>query len=268
MADGFLSADAAGRAKMADGFLSADAAGRAKMADLFITTLKLANGVLSADADGLAKMADGFFSATTAALAKFADGFLSATPAGRAKMSDGYVIEAKLADSAVTPAKLSQPLTLMTAKAYNWNGATTNTFIEFTGIPVWAKRITVMFSGVSTNLTSNMLLQLGAGAVASSGYTSQAVQTVGTANNATSASGLILTGALSASALYSGCIQVVTLGSSVWASSGALGSGAAGNINYSCGTVTLSGTLDRIRITTVNGTDTFDAGSINILYEG
>jgi hypothetical protein len=36
----------------------------------------------------------------------------------------------------------------------------------------------------------------------------------------------------------------------------------------SAGAVTLSGTLDRVRITTVNGTDTFDAGSINILYEG
>ena len=33
------------------------------------------------------------------------------------------------------------------------------------------------------------------------------------------------------------------------------------------GNVTLSGTLDRVRITTVNGTDTFDAGSINIMYE-
>jgi hypothetical protein len=35
----------------------------------------------------------------------------------------------------------------------------------------------------------------------------------------------------------------------------------------SSGTKSLSATLDRIRITTVNGTDTFDAGSINILYE-
>jgi hypothetical protein len=33
------------------------------------------------------------------------------------------------------------------------------------------------------------------------------------------------------------------------------------------GSKTLSGALDRIRITTVNGTDTFDAGTINILYE-
>jgi len=33
------------------------------------------------------------------------------------------------------------------------------------------------------------------------------------------------------------------------------------------GGITLSGTLDRVRITTVNGTDTFDAGTINIMYE-
>jgi len=36
---------------------------------------------------------------------------------------------------------------------------------------------------------------------------------------------------------------------------------------YGAGTKTISGVLDRIRLTTVNGTDTFDAGSVNILYE-
>jgi hypothetical protein len=34
------------------------------------------------------------------------------------------------------------------------------------------------------------------------------------------------------------------------------------------GSVALSGALDRVRITTVNGTDTFDAGSVNIIMEG
>jgi hypothetical protein len=58
------------------------------------------------------------------------------------------------------------------------------------------------------------------------------------------------------------------LGSNLWSASGCLG---ATGINYSFvtgGVKTLSGTLDRLRITTVNGTDTFDAGSINILIEG
>jgi hypothetical protein len=38
-------------------------------------------------------------------------------------------------------------------------------------------------------------------------------------------------------------------------------------MQYASGGVALGGALDRVRITTVNGTDTFDAGSINILYE-
>jgi hypothetical protein len=39
-------------------------------------------------------------------------------------------------------------------------------------------------------------------------------------------------------------------------------------VTIGTGSLALGGTLDRVRITTVNGTDTFDAGSINIMYEG
>jgi hypothetical protein len=41
----------------------------------------------------------------------------------------------------------------------------------------------------------------------------------------------------------------------------------AANARYSAGAVTPANPIDTVRITTVNGTDTFDAGSINILYE-
>ena len=33
------------------------------------------------------------------------------------------------------------------------------------------------------------------------------------------------------------------------------------------GSVALSGALDRIRVATANGSDTLDAGSVNIIYE-
>lgn len=33
------------------------------------------------------------------------------------------------------------------------------------------------------------------------------------------------------------------------------------------GTKTITGTLERVRVTTANGTDTFDAGTINIMWE-
>jgi hypothetical protein len=59
------------------------------------------------------------------------------------------------------------------------------------------------------------------------------------------------------------------VGSNLWSASHTSG----GNTNRAIsgsggGSVTLSGVLDRMRITTVNGTDTFDAGTINVMYEG
>jgi hypothetical protein len=53
-----------------------------------------------------------------------------------------------------------------------------------------------------------------------------------------------------------------------WTGQGILGDSSQAYAFFAGASVTLPGTLDRVRITTVNGTDTFDAGSINILYEG
>lgn len=90
---------AVGTAKIADGALSADAGGRAKMADGFLPTAKAADGFLSADTPGRAKMADGFLTTE-----KAVDGFLSADTTGRAKMADGFLTAVKLDDD---PAELA-----------------------------------------------------------------------------------------------------------------------------------------------------------------
>ena len=63
-----------------------------------------------------------------------------------AKIDNISVTEIKIADANITPAKLAQPLTLETAKACNWNSLTTNTSLDFTSIPSWVKRVTVMFN--------------------------------------------------------------------------------------------------------------------------
>jgi hypothetical protein len=125
-----------------------------------------------------------------------------------------------------------------------------------------------MLSGVSTNGTSNIQVQLGSGSFSTSGYNSQAVQTAGVTSSAVSTTGLLLTGAVNASALYVGICTIANISGNSWIASGTLTSNASGNINYFGGSSpTLSGTLDRVRITTVNGTDTFDAGTINIMWE-
>ena len=144
--------------------------------------------------------------------------------------------------------------------------STSGTSITFTGIPSWVKRVTVVFQGVSTSGTSNILIQLGAGSVQTTGYTSGAWTSNTT--NANSTSGFLVSAQTSAAYVLDGLVTICLLNQAtglwVYSSAGAVytnGSQVGG------GNKTLSGTLDRVIITTVNGTDTFDAGSINILYE-
>ena len=146
--------------------------------------------------------------------------------------------------------------------------STSGTSIDFTGIPSWVKRITVMLNGVSTNGTSVHLLQLGAGSIDNATYKSMGWGVTGAAQTASNyTTGFGFSNAYSAADSDYGQLVLSNFGSNIWTMNGS-GSNGTTATGFSCsGAKTLSGTLDRIRITTVNGTDTFDAGSINILYE-
>jgi|DEB0MinimDraft_4_1074332.scaffolds.fasta_scaffold48137_3 hypothetical protein len=142
--------------------------------------------------------------------------------------------------------------------------STSGTSIDFTSIPSWVKRITVMFNGVSTSGTANPLIQIGSGSITSSGYTSRSAYISGASvNDTTFTAGFGIYGA-TASNTYTGHIIVTNISSNIWVCSSVIGGSASW---FSTGVVSLSGVLDQVRITTSNGTDTFDAGSINILYE-
>jgi hypothetical protein len=163
-------------------------------------------------------------------------------------------------DSNASRAQL-QRLTLSTAVA-----STSGTSINFTGLPAWVKRLTVMFAGVSTSGTSNIQIQLGdSGGIENTGYVSTA--SVNGTTLATSTAGFITSGTTAAATTVNGWYAICLIGSNIWTGGGSLAR-ADGNMNNAGGAKTLSDTLTQIRITTVNGTDTFDAGSVNILYEG
>jgi hypothetical protein len=137
------------------------------------------------------------------------------------------------------------------------------TAVDFTGIPSWVKRITVMFSGVSLNGSSDFLIQVGdSGGIENTGYVSQSLFST---NVSSSTSGFVIRSG-AASYVFSGHVVILNLSPNVWVESHTL-TGGSNVAFYGGGDKSLSATLDRIRITTVNGTDTFDAGSINILYE-
>ena len=144
--------------------------------------------------------------------------------------------------------------------------STSGTSIDFTSIPSWVKRITVMFQGVSTNGSSNVQVQIGAGSVTTTGYLHSFANTsnVIATTNFTTGFGISIG---DPAAVRHGIITCALLGSNVWICSMVIGRSDAAAGGNGAGYLSLGGTLDRVRITTVNGTDTFDAGSINILYE-
>ena len=148
--------------------------------------------------------------------------------------------------------------------------STSGTSIDFTGIPSWAKRITVMYSGISTSATSDYLCQLGdSGGIETSGYLGHCAAQNGTSAAILSA-GFTFNPAPLAAGTYYGQIIICLLTGNTWTATGATGRGdtaGAAQSFYVQGSKTLSDVLTQIRITTTTGTPTFDLGSINILYE-
>lgn len=152
-----------------------------------------------------------------------------------------------------------RPLVLGTSQA-----STSGTAIDFTGVPSWVKRVTVIFSGVSLNGSSSILVQLGdSGGIETTGYSSAASSA---ATTLTSTAGYIVRMAAS-TVTISGSMVLTSISGNAWVSSQAFGNPVDGATHVGGGNKTLSDTLTQIRITTVNGTDTFDAGTINIMWE-
>jgi hypothetical protein len=145
---------------------------------------------------------------------------------------------------------------------------TSGTSIDFTGIPSWVKRVTVMLNSVSTNGSGLVIVQLGSTTFTTSGYTG-GWSYVGAANftGAGNYSNGFATGVSSAADTRIGSYIITNIGGNTWISQCVIAISNGTVHNFGAGYVTLSGVLDRVRLTTSTGTDTFDNGSVNILYE-
>jgi hypothetical protein len=158
-------------------------------------------------------------------------------------------------------------ITLDTPKA-----STSGTTIDFTGIPAGVKRVTINFSGVSTNGSDTLLIQLGdSGGIEATGYLGAGVQldagSMATINY-TTGFGIPNPSGAAASVRHGSIILSLENSSAFrWCASGLLGYSNSANATMIAGAKALSAELDRVRITTVSGANTFDAGEINISYE-
>jgi len=189
----------------------------------------------------------------------------TADTSGIVEIQSNGTTKLTVASTGVTATSISGTLINGTSVA-----TTSGTTVDFTNIPSWVKRITVMFQGVSLSGTDDFLVQLGTGATptyTTSGYlsTSAAIS-----NGATPATNNFTTGFNiyqgNAGYIASGQMIITLMGSNLWVNSHAVKRATTG-VATGGGDVTLGATLTAVRITTT-GTNTFDAGSINIQYEG
>ena len=153
--------------------------------------------------------------------------------------------------------------TLATAVA-----STSGTAIDFTNLPPWVKKITVMFQGTSHSATANILVQLGTGSTTytTSGYLAATVncENAGSTTSSSTAGFIVFTSA--AAAIISGHMIITNISGNNWVSSHTTKRNTT-NLVFGGGDVSLGAVLTAVRITTTS-TDTFDAASVNILYEG
>ena len=157
-----------------------------------------------------------------------------------------------------------QRLALSTSQA-----STSGTSIDFTGIPAWAKRITIMFVGTSGSGTSFPTVRLGT--VSGFEVTNYLGSTQSGASAVTFSTGFeFASNIASAARLYQGAMTLTLQNSSTntWAATSVVGASEGASVAIMGGSKSTASVVTQVRITFVNGTDTFDAGSINIMYEG
>lgn len=145
----------------------------------------------------------------------------------------------------------------------------TETVFDFTGIPSWVNRVTVTMAGVSTSGTSTYILRVGDGAVVSSGYTGSITTISGAtpaSSTATTSIGILFNP--TAASVYHGTCVLVRHSGNTWVATSTGGLSNTASTTLSGGSITLTNALDRVRLTTTGGTDTFDAGSsVSISWE-
>lgn len=147
--------------------------------------------------------------------------------------------------------------------------AATGTAVDFTGIPAWVKKITVLFAGVSSNGTSSYVVRIGG----ASGISATSYEAGSTHFSSNAVGGEAHTTGFGircnqAAILTSGNMFICRMSDIVWTQSNVFGGSSTNFSVIGGGMKVLNEPLTQLRITTINGTDVFDAGYFSLILEG
>jgi hypothetical protein len=252
--------------------LEVNGSGRLQVKDLGVTSAKIAAGAVTTT-----KLPDSTLATDGVTYAKL-QRVANMKALGNVSGSLGVASEVSILDEDDMVSDSATSLaTQQSIKAYvdstlvvdTAQASTSGTSINFTGIPATAKRITIMFNAVRTNGTSPVTIQLGdAGGFETSGYNGTC------ANIGTSASiyanlsvGFNTQQQTSASVVQYGMMTLSRITGNTWTAVSNMGRSDNTFFGLSSGAKALSDVITQVRITTVGGVDTFNAGTINIMYE-
>jgi len=199
---------------------------------------------------------------------------------GASTLTSGSVIVGAGTSTPTFVAPTTAGNVLFTANGTSWSStpkitsdtavaSTSGTSITFTGIPSWVKRITIMLNSVSVSGSNAIQAQIGSGSITTTGYVSTGVTITSgaSATSTTSTTGFVVGASGGSGDVLNGAITIYNISGNIWVSNATVAQTNA-FIRMGAGVITsLGGALDRVALTTVGGTDTFDAGSVNIIYE-
>jgi hypothetical protein len=202
-------------------------------------------------------------SSTYIAMGSDAEGdIIYRTTTGYTRLAKGTALQQlRMNAGATIPewATVSAGLTLGTPVA-----TTSGTSVPLTGIPSTVNQITVMLNGVSTNGSSRVMLQIGdSGGIETTGYIGNGGYST---NGAEVSTGFPISDGMASGDTIFGTFTLTRYNGNEWICASSFYQKGSNKFINGGGSKTLSATLDRVSLTTVGGTDTFDAGGYNVAY--
>ena len=146
---------------------------------------------------------------------------------------------------------------------------TSGTTVNLTDVPSGVKAVDITFNVVSTNGSSGVMLQIGpSGGVVTTGYSSTAYGSTDGATSTSTAGLLISRNPASNDALYGNAhLRLMNASTNTWTIDGMVGGRNGSGMCWFSGIIALAGPLIKLRLATVNGSDTFDAGDANTQWQ-